>query len=300
MKKSITFKLLLLLLLTCCITVFSACGSDGTDLEDFKPENGEAVDTEAEINKGENVEFTTVNSNAKIIRNVKINGETKNFTNATQTIKSKLYEAGGYIESSEISGGESLYGGRKTAKNAEYVLRIPGEGIDSFVESLETLLNVTSYSENTKDVTLDYYDIQSRIQTLETKRSALEALLSSSKNVDEIIAYQDELFEVITEIESLKSKLSVYDNKVNFSTVKLTVVEVVEYTETDTADKTFGDRLSDTFSSSWSGMGTFFEHLAIFLVAALPVLLFLGVIAAIVLTIIWLVRRNRKKKNKLQ
>ena len=47
-------------------------------------------------------------------------------------------------------------------------------------------------------------------------------------------------------------------------------------------------------------MGTFFEHLAIFLVAALPVLLFLGVIAAIVLTIIWLVRRNKKKNNKLQ
>lgn len=297
MKRQNYFKFLLLLLLTCCMIALCACSAEGDGTVDYPPENiGDGTDTNPE--KGDEYEFTTVNANAKIIRNVRMYGETKNFTNATQTVKEKLYAAGGYVEASEISGGESLYNSKKTPKNANYTLRIPTQQVDSFVESLRTLLNVTSYSENTKDVTLEYYDLQSRIDTLELKKAALEKLLENANTVNEIKTYQDELFDVISEIESLKSKLKVYDNKVNYSTISLTVVEVVEYTEAEPdEEKSFGDKISDTFKSSWSGMGTFFEYFVIVIVAIFPTLLLLAMIAAITLTIIWLVRR-KKRKNK--
>jgi hypothetical protein len=158
------------------------------------------------------------------------------------------------------------------------------------------MLNVTSYSETTKDVTLNYYDLQSRIKTLEIKKSSLEALLENAKSVNEIKTYQDELFSVITEIESLKSKLNVYDNKVNYSTVGLQITEVLEYTETNNANQSFGDKLSDTFVASWEGMGTFFEYFAIFIVAVFPALLLLGVVAAIVIIIVKLVKRKKRNK----
>jgi hypothetical protein len=297
MKRPFDFKLLLLLLLTCCVLLLSACGAESGDSvgTDTPNENvGDNIDTEPE--KVDEVEYTTVNTNSKILRTVKIYGETKNFTNATEAVKSQLKAAGGYVETSEITGGESLYNGSKTPKKAIYVLRIPADKLDSYVESLKSMLNVTSYSETTKDVTLNYYDLQSRIKTLEMKKSSLEALLENAKSVNEIKTYQDELFSVITEIESLKSKLNVYDNKVNYSTVGLQITEVLEYTETTPEGKSFGDKLSDTFVASWEGMGTFFEYFAIFIVAVFPALLLLGVVAAIVIIIVKLVKRKKRNK----
>ncbi len=295
MKRLINFKTLILLLLASCLLLFCACGAEGDTAYDEAPNVDREVETTPET--GDKTELTTVNVNTKIIRNVTMYGETKNFSNATETVKKQLLSAGGYVEASEITGGESLYNGSKKAKRAQYTLRIPAEKLDSFVESLEVLLNVTSYSETTKDVTLEYYDIESRIKTLETKKSALEALLQGAKTVEEITAYQNDLYDVIAEIESLRSKLNVYDNKVSYSTINLTVVEVFEYTETVTEEATFGDKIASAFSGSWEALGTFFEYLAIFLVGAFPVLLLLGAIAAIVLTIIWLVRRKKKKKS---
>ena len=277
---------------------FCACGSEGdsAEIQNNDPiEDG--ADIEPENNENNNVEFTTVSNNAKIIRTIKIYGETKNFTNATQTVKDKLYAAGGYVETSEITGGESLYNGSKTAKKAVYILRIPTPQVDSYVETLQTLLNVTSYTEKTKDVSLDYYDLESRIKILETKKQSIEELLENAKTVHDIKTYQDELFEVISEIETLKSKLNVYDNKVNYSTIGLSITEVIEYTETTESDKGFGSKLSDTFSGSWKTMGTFLEYLVIFLVAAFPILLFLGVIAFIVILIVRLVKRSKRNKN---
>lgn len=296
MKRMFNLKALLLLALISCMLLFCACGASSGDYATEEAPENKFENTDTQPDTTDKTELTSANKNAKIIRNVKMHGETKNFTNATETVKSKLSQAGGYVESSEITGGESLYNGRKTAKNAVYVLRVPAEKLDSFVESLKTLLNVTSYSETTKDVTLDYYDIESRIKTLEVKKSALEALLEGASSVEEIVTYQNELFEVISEIESLRSKLNVYDSKINYSTIELRIEEVLEYTETVTKEKTFGDRLAETFEDSWENLGVFFEYLLLFLVGAFPILLFLGIVTAIVLTIIWLVRRKKKKK----
>lgn len=277
--------------------VFCSCGADvkdGVGTEAPNENVGDGIDNEPE--KNDKVEFTTVNTNAKILRTVKIYSETKNFTNATETVIMELRAAGGYIQSSEITGGESLYNGSKTPKKAIYVLRVPADKLDNYVDLLKNMLNVTSYTETTKDVTLDYYDLQSRIKTLEMKKSSLETLLENAKSVNEIKTYQDELFSVITEIESLKSKLNVYDNKVNYSTVGLQITEVLEYTETTPEGKSFGDKLSDTFNSSWEGVGTFFEYFAIFIVAIFPSLLLLGVVAAIVIITVKLVKRKKRNK----
>ncbi len=301
MKRQIDLKLLLLLLLTCCMIVFCSCGAevkDGVDAEAPNENVGNGIDNEPE--NTDKVEFTTVNTNAKILRTVKIYSETKNFTNATETVKKELLAAGGYIQSSEITGGESLYNGSKTPKKATFVLRVPADKLDNYVDLLKNMLNVTSYTENTKDVTLDYYDLQSRIKTLEMKKSSLETLLENAKSVNEIKTYQDELFSVITEIESLKSKLNVYDNKVNYSTVGLSITEVLEYTETNNGNQSFGNKLYDTFVSSWEGMGTFFEYFAIFIVAVFPALLILGAVAAIVIIIVKLVKRKKRNKNNNQ
>lgn len=290
MKQRLNIHSILLLLLMVLSLLLCACGQDSAGDVAENELTEEIVHTTDSV--GADNETTVIDSKAKIIRIITLNGETKDFESATDAISKQLSQVGGYVEKSNITGGESLYNNRKTEKRASYVLRVPADKLDIFLEQTEGLLNVTSSTETTTDVTLDYYDIESRLQTLKSKKSALEAMLASATTLDEIMKIQDSLYEVISDIESYQSRLNAYDSKVNYSTVNLEIVEVLEYTETETEDPTFIERVSNAFKKSWTNFGKFIQGFAVFIVWILPILLVVGTIAALILFII------RKKKNK--
>lgn len=277
-----------------------SCGSDS--LSETMNATDEFLTTEKAPSKGEAGDLISTNgsditpdSDAKIIRTVAIDGETKSFDEASESIKNQISEAGGYIESSETRGGESLSSSNRSARYADYVIRIPADKLDSFLERTEGLLNIISISESTEDVTLDYYDIEARLNTLETKRTALENMLSQATNLDDMLTIQDNLYDVIADIEAYQSQLNVYDNKVSYATVKLEISEVVEYTEVNYGEETFGERIAKAFTESWENFGEFCQDFIVFIVSALPVLVFPG-IALIIILIVWLIRKKLGKK----
>lgn len=290
-RKKIAFVLALFAVVSALL--LSACGSGSankveTDIEDAAYNKGETIGTVGEASLSDR--------NGKIIRSVTLRGETKDFDSAQKTLKNRIADNGGYVEKSSVTGGESLTSKRKSSRNAVYTIRIPAEKLDSFLETAENMLNIVSSSETTIDITLDYYDIESRMNTLETKKEALENMLEQATTLEEIRVLQDDLYAVIADIEAYRSKLNLYDSKVNYSTVELTITEVVEYTETDEKEQTFGERISETFKSSWRFFGRFCQGLAVFFVGAMPFLVVLAVIAAVVLLIIRLCKRSRRKK----
>ncbi len=297
LKRRSAFALLLVLALLCS-ALLASCGSESskdsynTGAEIYE----EPTDGKTEIGTATGgSEFKT---DAKIIRNVNLSGETKDFDSALESLKSKISENGGYVEKSNISGGESLSSSRRNSRTAVYTIRIPAEKLDAFLEATEAMLNIVSSSETTTDVTLEYYDIESRMKTLETKKAALEAMLEQATTLEEIRVLQDDLYEVIADIEAYRAKLNVYDSKVNYSTVELRITEVLEYTELNEEEPTFGQRISEAFTESWAGFGEFCGDFAVFMVGALPVFLVMAIIAAIVLTIIFLCKRKNRRRAK--
>jgi hypothetical protein len=158
------------------------------------------------------------------------------------------------------------------------------------------MLNIISSSETTTDVTLEYYDIEARLKTLEAKQAALEKMLEQAETLSDVRMLQDDLYEVIGEIESYRSRLNVIDSKVNYSTVELTINEVIEYTEIEKDEPTFWERISDTFVNSWTGFWEFCQDLAVFLVGAMPVFCIFGVMGLIVFLIIFLVKKRKRKR----
>ncbi|MBR6594274.1 MAG: DUF4349 domain-containing protein [Clostridia bacterium] len=294
------FLRLLCLGITVLLLVFSlaACGGEATDYKGNAAEDMEFTDENVVVDGslGGGDKIGEVNTTAKIIRNVSLYGETRDFDSAVESLKAKLSAVGGYVESSNTYGGETLSGGRRSARQGRFVMRIPAERLDEFLDTAEGLLNVTSFSESTKDVTLDYYDIKSRLDTLKAKKTALEAMLEKAEKLDEIMQIQDSLYDVIADIESYQSQLNVYDSKVSYSTVSLELTEVIEYTVVEEEDPTLGERIGKAFSDSWRALGIFGQGFLVFIAGAFPVLLILGGIAGIVLLIIWLVRRRKKSK----
>jgi len=302
MKKMFNVKSIFLLILTVSFIVLCSCGESGTFdstemntavKEDFTTNDkaGSSGDTIGTVG-----ETATIKTDAKIIRTFTISSETKDFDSAISTITEQLSKIDGYVEKANISGGESLYNDRRTEKRASYVLRVPAEKVDDFLKQAEGILNITSSTESSTDVTLDYYDIESRLKTLESKKNALEEMLEQAKTIDEILLIQDNLYTVISDIESYKSRINIYDSKVNYSTVNLEIVEVVEYTDIQDSKITFGERIVKAFKNSWKNFGESMQDFTVFIVSAIPTLLVLLLIAAIIILIVYF--SNRKKADK--
>lgn len=296
-KKSIRFLVVFVSLFA--LILLSACGAsnevyDGTAKDDVYVENNGA-----DTNIGTESGLTEHNPNGKIIRNVVLRGETKDFDTALETLKSRITENGGYVEKSSVTGGESISSTKRSSRNAVYTIRIPAEKLDNFLEKTEDMLNITSSSETTTDVTLEYYDIEARMKTLEAKKAALEKMLEQAETLSDIRTLQDDLYEVIGEIESYRSRLNVIDSKVSYSTVELTITEVIEYTEVKVEEPTFWERISTTFLKTWAGFWEFCQDFMVFLVGAMPVFFVFSLIGLGVFLIVYFIkRRNRKRRRR--
>ncbi len=242
-------------------------------------------------------ETTTVQDpNRKLIKNVYMDLETKNFEEVTTALNRKVTELGGYIECSNVSypGSYDQYTGRRSMNLSA---RIPCERLDDFVQQVETAGNVTYKSENVTDVTLQYKDTESRKNSLLVEQKRLNELMKKAETVEDIIAIESRLSQVRYELESIESQLRTYDNQVDYSTVNVNINEVVDYTPVK--ESTVWERISEGFSASLTAVGEFFKNLFVGILAFSPIIILIAaVIAIIVLIIRAVVKKCRRKKEK--
>ena len=146
MKKFFNSTFILLLLLVLSILLCS-CGDSGAMLDEV--ENDTAIEKEyIEDQLTSSIAKPVTVIDAKIIRTFSIRGETKDFDSAIDTITQQISSVNGYVEQSNITGGQTLSSGRKNEKRASYVLRIPADKVDGFLENTKGSLNITSSSES--------------------------------------------------------------------------------------------------------------------------------------------------------
>ena len=114
-----------------------------------------------------------------------------------------------------------------------------------------------------------------------------------------MLQVQQRLYDVIEEIEAYTTTLKYYDGQVSYSTVRLEVHEVIEYTDV-TDPVTYGERMAETFKDSWKDFAEGCQDFSIWLVGAIPTLLVIAVIGGAVVGIVVLILRadHKKKTNK--
>jgi hypothetical protein len=111
-----------------------------------------------------------------------------------------------------------------------------------------------------------------------------------------MLRVQERLYNVIEEIEALKTRLNLYDGQVAMSTVHLTVNEVITYTEVVEPDPTFSQRVSKAFRESWADFGQGCQDFAVWFVEALPTLLVLAVIGGGITAVVLILNRKSAKR----
>ncbi len=232
----------------------------------------------------------------KIIRTVAMSCETKAYDDAVSVIMTALADHNGYVEASSTTG-TGYADDKGSARRAVYTMRVPAEKLDAFLETLRTDegIRILSQDATSDEITTAYYDAKTRLETLNAEKAALTAMLegfTDYKDMSAMLNVQERLYDVIEEMEALQTKLNIYDGQVALSTVKLTLREVITYTEP--GEPTFGERISRAFTTSWQNFADGWQDFAVWFVEALPTLLVLGVIGGGIALII--VRSVKKRK----
>lgn len=242
-------------------------------------------------------------SKRKLITTVNISVQTKEFDVLQKSIETSVEELGGYIESSEIYYNSYSYYRSSDPSNytphdrsASYVLRIPEKRLDEFLTKLHAGSNVTEESKSVTDITLDYVDTAAHKKALQTEARSLEKMLEKAKELDDIVKIQSRLTEVRYQINSIESQLRTYDNKVDYSTVRLDVSEVTVYQQAP--DATAWEKISTGFRNSLHSVGTGFADFGIWFIIHIPQLIVAAVIILLAVLVIRKALKNRRTKVK--
>ncbi len=252
--------------------------------------NGSTEKTESETGTDNESYFER-----KIIKTVTINGETKEFDAVDIKIDSYIGKYGGYIETSTFSGKSLSSKSKYYSRSASYTIRVPAENLDAFLTELGGAINIVNSNSSVDDISAQYYDILSRLNTLAAEKEALLAMYDKASTIDSMLQIQKQLYDVIEEIEANTTKLNYYKNKVSYSTLYLNISEVIEYTDLKTEPATFGERISEAFTTSWKNFANGCKNFAVGFVYAFPTLLVIFAIFGGIGLIIYFVVRKPKK-----
>ncbi|SHO50291.1 DUF4349 domain-containing protein [Anaerocolumna xylanovorans] len=237
-----------------------------------------------------NTSANSADSGRKRIRRISLELETVEFDGALKVITEEMQKAGGYVESSSINGNRTT---NNSSRSAQYTLRIPIDKTDGFVKMMGDSMTLIHQEENSKDVTLEYVDTESKVKTLQIEQERLLALLEKSDNIDAIISLEDRLSDVRYELEQNASALRTYDNLIDYATITLYVSEVERITQVES--KGTGSRMKTGLMNSLLTMRDGFVELAVWFVVNLPYILFWGVVIGLSA---WIFVRKFYRKDK--
>jgi len=221
----------------------------------------------------------------KIIRTAGMTIKTQAYDEALAALESACTGQGGWIESSSES--TNTYSGMRTAW---LTLRIPQEALDSFLDGTEGLGRVTSRNASAEDVTATYQDTQTRLNTQLALMERLQALITESGDLSDLLALESQIAETQYQIDTLQTALNHTDRQVSYATVNITLQEekVAELTDTTVS---FGDRIVSAIQVGLESLVGFLGDMVVFLVAALP---FIAIAAVVVIAVRLIIKRRKK------
>ena len=211
----------------------------------------------------------------KLIRRAEMRMEVADYEKALEQVRAQV-EA---HEAEITKESEQQYGSRL---ENQLVVRMPPQQLEPLIESLTKLATyVDQRSVEVEDVTRQYIDLESR---LESKRAVLKRyreLLKEAKNVQEVLAVEEKLRRLVEEIESTEGQFRYLQQQVGRSTLQLTLYE---QTREGVAQRSFGSRMLQALARGWQLL----QNLVLGLLAAWPVIIVIG------LLVFWWLRRRKK------
>ena len=191
----------------------------------------------------------------KILKTASLNLEVKDYNVFSTSLREKIKGLGGYIAQEEQSQSDYKIENSITVK-------VPVDQFDNAVVQLTA--NTEKINEKkitSQDVTTEFIDTKSRMESKKQVRLRYMDLLKQAKNMEEILNVQSEINEIQEEIESAAGRIEYLGHSSTFSTIHLTYYQILNSSAKDTNNPSFGVKLSNAFKTGWSWIGDLFVGL---------------------------------------
>jgi hypothetical protein len=183
-------------------------------------------------------------------------------------------------------------------KRMDLVIKLPPEKLDEFQNKLVEFVGngkVTKIVLQSQDITSQYYDTQSRLDSYILSRSKFEEIMEKAETVEDILRVQNELTRIQAEIDSLQGRINMWDKLIALATINLYIDEEddpVRRTQTMTWKfNSFEDILRTIKNGFISVVNTLYSivtWIIIIIISISPILVIAG-------AVLWIILRRRKK-----
>jgi hypothetical protein len=203
---------------------------------------------------------------------------------------------GGFVLNSDVSRSKDSDGSEVIT--ATVVFRVPAAAFEETLAAAKALgTRVSNEKVTGQDVTEEYVDVEARIKAERAVEEQYLSVLKEAKNITDILAVQQKLGEVRTEIERSEGRRRFLESQTNLSTVTVHVARHLEAVET--SGPGFGRSLKeagrDALSVSIAIINGTIRLVGVFLpVGALVVA------PAVLLVRAWMQRRRRLARGALR
>ncbi len=211
--------------------------------------------------------------------------ETLNFDQSIAYITQRVEELGGYLESTAVNG--SSY------RNASLTVRIPQTHAKEFLSDTASIGEIQSQSTTAEDVTLEFYDVQSRLESLHAQHDRLIELIDRAENLSDIAELENQLSNVEYEISRYQTRMNVLSNRIDYVTIHMSLQEVYQITPQE--EDTVLTRIEKGLSRNLRGLKNDFIDFFVWFVTSIPNLIVDAVILVLAIIVLrWLLRIYRK------
>jgi len=224
--------------------------------------------------------LSTTEEERMIVRNGDMSLVVEDVVSARDEIAQLAVRFDGYVVSSRISGEEQDMRGWIS-------IRVPDDEFEQTLAELRELaVRVTSESTDSRDVTEEYVDLQSRLRNAEATESQYLALLEKAEEVEDILRIYDSLSRVRSEIEQIKGRMQYLERTSSMSLISVNLKPVATAKPLIRA----GWSALEALKAAVRGIVIFGQWLGII---AIWVLIFIPIWGTILGVIWW--RRRRKR-----
>jgi len=224
------------------------------------------------------------NYNTKIIKNADLKIKVTDVKKASNKIANLVDMNGGYVSNENLTTDKSYYQSIEVTdeyeiNEYEYItsniiyIRVPSKSFQSLLSSMKGLALSEDYIRiNAKDVTEEYFDLETRLKTKKEVEARYIAILKSkAKTLEEILLAEDKIRVIREEIEAVEGRLNYLKNKVSLSTIQVEIYqdsyyekETTRFKKYETTGWSFGEKANDALSSGWEGILWFLVGLLYF------------------------------------
>lgn len=216
----------------------------------------------------------------KIIKDGSLNIKVDDLEKAKRHSDSLVAAFNGYYGSENIWNDDN-------ATTYSLTVRIPAVSFEKFIAAMESGGGqVTNKSVNTRDVTTEFIDLESRLENKREYLARYRELLKQAKTVKDILEIEQQIRVIVEEIESSEGRLKYLSDQVSYSTLNMTLTKEKGYTFHPAVKGSFAERLKRSLHGGWNGLVSF----ALILIRLWPAWIILA--AAVPLFRIY--RRKRK------